>query len=257
MEAEDEDEDTLKTKLTTRLKSMKGWTEEYSQRLCVQVFTLKGKGDTSKFVAISLHAPYKKKKEIRHFCDLVKAFIGKVVTFHRLPVLVGGDFNSDIRHWIGSGFKGLYYETDRNPIDFITMKVPEEYHLKMEDVRQMECDEIAISERAEAIEVKLKDDSMTVAAYKEESIDNFFQHLCGDHMPLTVVVKYSPNAIQSEGSEQESMSLEKLKAKNAKSKRKIQKMKEIIRKMEEDHKAEIIRLKKQHKKKIAKLKEDC
>ena len=65
---------------------------------------------------------------------------------------------------------------------------------------------------------------MTVAECKAKSIDNFSKHLCGYHMPLTVVVKYSPNAIQSEGSEQESMSREELEAEIAKLKRKIREM---------------------------------
>ena len=144
-------EDAHKTKVTKTLESVDGWKTHYSKWLCVQVFTLKGKEDTSMFVAISLHAPYKDKKEIRQFCDLVKAFIEEVITFHRLPVLVGGDFNTDIRHWKGSGFKGLDYDTDCIPRDFITMKVPEEkYHLEMAEVQKMECDTIAIPKDAKA-----------------------------------------------------------------------------------------------------------
>lgn len=51
---------------------------------------LKEKGDTSKFVAISCHAPSKDKALNKAFCDLMKAFIEDVA--HNLPVLVGGDF---------------------------------------------------------------------------------------------------------------------------------------------------------------------
>ena len=255
-EAEDEDEDTLKTKLTTRLQSMEGWTEDYSQRLCVQVFTLKGKGDTSKFVAISLHAPYKNRGDNQDFCELVRDFIEEVDTVHRLPVLVGGDFNTDISCWKESGFKGLDYEAGRIPIDFITMKVcRKKNHLEIAEVQKMKCDEIAIPESAETIEVHLKDGSkMTVAECKEKSIDNFSKHLCGYHMPLTVVVKYSPNAIQSKGSKQESMSREKLEAEIAKLKREIQEMTVENEKVKEQHQAEIASLKKQHKEEIDSLK---
>ena len=98
---------------------------------------------------------------------------------------------------------------------------------------------------------------MTVAECKAKSIDNFSKHLCGYHMPLTVVVKYSPNAIQSEGSEQESMSREELEAENAKLKRKIQEMTVENEKVKEQHQADIVSLKKQHKEEIAMLKEDC
>ena len=98
---------------------------------------------------------------------------------------------------------------------------------------------------------------MTVAECKVKSIDNFSKHLCGYHMPLTVVVKYSPNAIQSEGSEQESMSREELEAEIAKLKRKIREMTVENEKVKEQHQADIVRLKKQHKEEIAMLKEDC
>ena len=222
------------TEVTKTLESVDGWTAQYSQRLCVQVFTLKGKKDTSMFVAISLHAPYKDKGDTQDFCDLVRDFIEEVVTDHRLPVLVGGDFNTDIFRWKDSGFKGLDYEAGRTPIDFITMKVPEEkYHLEMAEVRKMECDEIKIPEDTNSKEVRLKGGSkMTVAACKDRSTANFSKHLCGSHMPLTVVVKYSPNAIQSEGSEQESMSWEELEAENAKLKKENKKLRDKIRKME-------------------------
>ena len=239
--------------VTQTLRSVAGWKDEYSERLCVQVFTLKGKGDTSKFVAISLHAP--KYAENKPVCDLVKAFIEDVVTVHRLPVLVGGDFNSDIRHWNENhgDFLGLDYEgCNPKPIDFIVMKVPR--IMEMAKVQKMECHKITIT-NAEDIEVKLKDETiMTVAECKERSTANFSKHLCGSHMPLTVVVKYSPNAIQSEGSKQESMSWEKLKAENAKLKMQIQEMTVENKKVKERHQAEIASLKKQHKEEIDSLK---
>ena len=253
--------------VTHAMRSVAGWKNEYSEQLCVQVFTLKGKGDTSKFVAISLHAPYKNKGDTRDFCNLVFDFIEKVVTVHSLPVLVGGDFNTDIYRWKDSGFKGLDYEAGRTPIDFITMKVPEEeYHLEMAKVQKMECDEITITD-TEDIEVKLSPTTeMTVAACKDRSTANFSKHLCGDHMPLTVVVTYSPNAIQSEGSEQESMSREELEAKNAKLERKIQELtdenekvkeqhQEEIRKMEEQYQEEIRKMEEQHQEEIRKMEE--
>ena len=81
----------------------------------------------------------------------MRDFIEEVVTVHRLPILVGGDFNTDIFRWKDSGFKGLDYETDCIPRDFITMKVPEEkYHLEMAEVQKMECNTIAIPKDAKA-----------------------------------------------------------------------------------------------------------
>ena len=94
---------------------------------------------------------------------------------------------------------------------------------------------------------------MTVAECKAKSIDNFSKHLCGYHMPLTVVVKYSPNAIQSEGSEQESMSREELEAKNAKLERKIQELTDENEKVKEQHQEEIRKMEEQYQEEIRKM----
>ena len=179
------------------MSNLANWHDEYSQRLCVRVFTLVGKGNTSKFVAISLHAPNDVHMN-NTFCELVRAFIEEVVTVHRLPVLVGGDFNSDIRHWnLNDGdFLGLDYEAGRNPIDFIVMRVPTgNIHLEMAvSVRVMRQDEIDLPEDAQDLQVVMARGGMRqiipVREFKEQYSDSFFMHLCGNHMPLNTVIRY-------------------------------------------------------------------
>ena len=187
-----EDDDT-KT-VTEMLKSIKGWTE-CSKRLCLQVFKLKEKGDTSKFVAISLHAP--RKQETESFCDAVKVGIRKVVADHKLPVLVGGDFNTDIYDWKKDGFLGPHLSRHKR-IDFIVMKVPEENHLKMTKVQQLE--DIDIPAAAQNLEVmrKSEDTMITVSEFKEHYTYDFFIDLCDSHMPLTVVVTYHDQRVDQE-----------------------------------------------------------
>ena len=179
--------------VTEMLKSIEGWTTHpgYSKRLCLQVFTLKGKGDTSKFVAISLHAP---KTNTKHFCEMVKAGIEKVVADHKLPVLVGGDFNTDIYDWEKDGFLGLH-EARHKRIDFITIKVPKENHLEMGDVSNFE--HIDIPAAAQDLEVKRKGEAkpILVRRFREKYPYDFHIHLCDSHMPLTVVVTYHDQCV--------------------------------------------------------------
>ena len=200
LQCEDGDTKTV----TEMLKSIEGWTTHpgYSKRLCLQVFTLKGKGDTSKFVAISLHAP---KTNTKHFCEMVKAGIEKVVADHKLPVLVGGDFNTDIYDWKKDGFLGPHLSRHKR-IDFIVMKVPKENHLKMTKVQQLE--DIDIPAAAQNLEVmrKSEDTMITVGEFKEHYTYDFFIHLCDNHMPLTVVVTYHDQRV---GQEQERMQVER------------------------------------------------
>ena len=192
LQCEDGDTKTV----TEMLKSIEGWTTHpgYSKRLCLQVFTLKGKGDTSKFVAISLHAP---KTNTKHFCEMVKAGIEKVVADHKLPVLVGGDFNTDIYDWKKDGCLGLH-EARHKRIYFITIKVPKENHLEMGDVSNFEYIDIP----AQDLEVKRKSESkpILVRRFREEYPYDFFIHLCDSYMPLTVVVTYHDQCV---GQEQE------------------------------------------------------
>ena len=235
-----------KTKEVTKtLAGDKRWTA-YSKRLCVQVFSLKGKGDSSKFVAISLHAP-KPTNDNYSFCDLMKTAIKRIVKHHKLPVLVGGDFNTNITWWEKDGFEGLDYDAGRIPIDFITMKVPRKNnHLKMDKVQKMEGENIAIPEKARSIEVALKGGSMTVQIAKENAVGNFWSHLCDYHMPLTVDIVYSDVAYPTEGAHDEdekTSQVEDLKKENDRLKRKV---KELEKEIEE--------LKKQHEKELSKLK---
>ena len=186
-----EDDDTKI--VTDKLKSIKDWTK-YSERLCLQVFTLKEKGNTSKFVAISLHAP---RTNSKHFSDVVKAGIEKVVADHKLPVLVGGDFNTDIYEWKNDGFLGLHNGRHKR-IDFIVMKFPEKSHLEMGEVLKFE--NIAIPAAAQDLEVKRKSKTaqITVRQFVEEYLYDFYIHLCDSHMPLTVVVTYHDQCADQE-----------------------------------------------------------
>ena len=241
-----------KDKITKPLTADQRWTA-YSNRLCVQVFSLKGKEDSSQFVAISLHAPSKSKADNDSFCDLMKTAIEEIVEDQELPVLVGGDFNTNIRWWEKDGFEGLDYVPGRAPIDFITMKVPRiNNHLKMGKVQKMKGENIVIpvADDDESIEVKLKDGTETTAEdLKDKAVDDFFRHLCGCHMPLTVDIVYSDIAIPTEGAHDED-EVEDSKKQSDMLERKVKKLEkekdELKKKMEEmkeQHQAELSKLK--------------
>ena len=208
--------------VTATLKSVSGWTDDYSKRVCLHVFSLRGKGDAPpKFAAISLHAP-KGIQDNQSFCGPVKDAIERIVAHHNLPVLVGGDFNSDIYRWKVDGFQGLDYEAGRSPIDFITMKVPgSNNHLTIGKVQKMKCEEIKIN-NAEDIQVEFKDGSKTnIKDCKDKAADNLCRHVCGSHMPLTVPVLYRDNVISTEGDKDDIKTWEELVEENARLKEEL------------------------------------
>ena len=169
------------------------WDKKFSQRVCIRVFKLKEKGSTPKFVAISMHAPKKNNKDRKAFLDDMRTLIQLVVGEYGLPVLVGGDFNTDehIQDWERDRFTGLHYESERKRIDFITMKVPvDSSYLKLEEVKQFKFSDIAIPSTAEGIDVKDGGRKIKVKAFRSESEHRFFGSLCDHHMPLTVAVTY-------------------------------------------------------------------
>ena len=237
-----EDEET--GKVTTTLNAEEGWTAEYSKRLCMQVFSLNGKGDPLKFVAISVHAPNKEKCDAYTFCKLLKTAITNIVDKHKLPVLVGGDFNTNISGWKDEGFVGLDYDTECEPIDFITMKVPEKNkHLKMKKVQKKKREQIVTLE-ADHIKVELKNGrKMKVEALKDRAVDDFYGHLCGYHMPLTVDIVYSDVALPTEGAHDEdkkmSRELERLKEENDRLEGKVKELERKIEEMKKQHPAEL------------------
>ena len=170
--------------VTQTLRSVAGWKDEYSQRLCVQVFTLKGKRDTSKFVAISLHAP---RTDTETYCNTVKKAIGRVVATHNVPVIVGGDFNTDIYDWKYDHFLGVH-KTRHKRIDFIIMKVPSDNHLEIGHV--MPIEDIDIS-AVQDLRLRRGNGNLTkVSEFKEDYTYEFYQCLCDSHMPLTVPIKW-------------------------------------------------------------------
>ena len=175
LEGVDDDTDTI----TETMKSVQGRAHrEYSKRLCVKVFTLKGKRRTTKFVAISLHAP---RRNTKHFCDVVKASIEKVVADHKLPVLVGGDFNTDIYGWKNEGFLGLH-EARHKRIDFIVMKVPRRNRLRIAKVQMRE--NVVIPRKTQKLEVMREGERTSVKKFKKQYTYKFYQGLCDSHMPL-------------------------------------------------------------------------
>ena len=238
-------EDKETEEVTKTLTGVEGWTAADSERLCVEVFSLKKTKaqDSSKFVAISLHAP---RTDNASFCDLMKTAIKDIVDIHKLPVLVGGDFNTNIVGWKDEGFEGLDYDAEREPIDFITMKVPEKNnHLKMKKVQKMKRKQIITLEAED--EVVLKDGSRTtVEELKDKAVDNFSLHLCGYHMPLTVDIVY--DGIPTKGDEGKEMSWEEvLEEENDNLRNKIAELEKEIEEMKETHKVELTKLKKKSK----------
>ena len=177
-------EDT--TSVTEKLKSVNEWTEhsEYFDRLRIQVFSLTAMGDLSKFVAISLHAP---RSNTTHFCDKVKAFIKTVVDECELPVLVGGDFNTDVYDWRYDGFLGLH-KSRRRRIDFIAMRVPERSHLQIEKVQILEDITIPAEKTLEVM--RSEGEMISVNDFMEHSTYDFYRDLCDSHMPLTAEIEY-------------------------------------------------------------------
>lgn len=175
-------EDT--TAVIKSLKSVEGWAKHFN-RLCVQVFSQTATGGFSKFVAISLHAP---RSNTEHYCDVVKASIEKVVAVHKLPVLVGGDFNTDVYAWKNEGFLGLH-EARHKRIDFIVMKVPKRSHLKIANVEMLV--DIDIPTEAQKLEVmRIKGEIISVEEFKKHYIKDFYRDLCGSHVPLTAEIEY-------------------------------------------------------------------
>ena len=169
--------------ITETMKSVQGRAHrEYSKRLGVKVFTLKGKRRTTKFVAISLHAP---RRNTKHFCDVVKASIKKVVAHHKLPVLVGGDFNTDVYDWKNEGFLGLH-EARHKRIDFIVMKVPKRNRLRIGKVQMHE--NVVIPRETQKLEVMREGERTSVKKFKKQYTYNFYQGLCDSLMPLTAEI---------------------------------------------------------------------
>ena len=181
-----EDDDT--TVIKKSLKSVKDWAvhSEHFNRLCVQVFSPTAMGGLSKFVAISLYAP---RSNTKPFCNVVKASIKKVVAVHKLPVLVGGDFNTDIYDWKNDGFLGLH-EARHKRIDFIVMKVPKRSHLKIVKVQVHE--DIAIPAEVQKSEVMRSegDEMISVKDFTKHYTHEFYRDLCDSHMPLTAEIEY-------------------------------------------------------------------
>ena len=190
--------------LVNKIMTDTGWTDIQFQRVCIRVFTLHERGKTSKFVAIGVHA----NNDVyinEAFCRLLKITVEKISEVQgpcALPVILGGDFNSDIRYWeIDSVFLGLMYETDRNPIDFITLKPVRDSHLEMAEVRVTQYTEIKIPPKAQELKVQIKVRArtgkkkkkimLTVAELKRKYGEKLhIRYLCGGHRPLTVVVKF-------------------------------------------------------------------
>ena len=185
-----EDHDT--TTVTELMKSVKGWGVDHSNQLCVQVFSLTAMGELSKFVAISLHAP---RSNTKAFCEVVKTSIATVVAVHKLPVLVGGDFNMDVYRWRDDGFLGLHKSRYKR-IDFIMMKVPERIHLKIVKVQILDID---IPEDVQTSKVMRSEGEMiSVKDFKEHYTYDFYRDLCDSHMPLMAEIEYHMRKAMSE-----------------------------------------------------------
>ena len=148
------------------------------------MFTLLGEGDTSKFVAISLHAP---KTDTETYCNAVKEAIGRVVAKHNVPVIVGGDFNTDIYDWKYDHFLGLH-KTRHKRNDFIIMKVPRDNHLEIGNVTPLEDIDTST---VQDLRLRRGNGRVTqLSEFKEDYTYEFYQHLCDSHMPLTVAIKW-------------------------------------------------------------------
>ena len=196
--------------VTQIVLTVMGWTNEDSQRVCLQVFTLQGKGEASRFAAIGVHAPRDVRAENdrpdehrknERFCKLLKIVIEKISEVYRphaLPILIAGDFNSDIKHWNSYRFLVPEYETDRNPIDFIALKITKVNHLEIAEVTEKQYHDILIPQEAQDLLVK-KDDAMRTVRICCENLYLFYKYLCGSHRPLSAEVTYSEAIIPASG----------------------------------------------------------
>ena len=185
-------------------RNVTDWTDEDFQRVCIQVFTLQGKGEASRFAAIGVHAPRDIHGRNERFCRLLKIVIETISEVHRpvVPILLAGDFNSDIRHWNSYRFLVPEYEPDRNPIDFIALKITKVNHLEIAEVTEKPYSDIKIPQEAQDLLVKQDGAMKTVRQLIEECGEDrysFFNCLCGGHRPLSAVVTYSEAIIPASG----------------------------------------------------------
>lgn len=222
----------------TVAKTVEGhkWIANYSNEVCIHMFTLKGRGDQAKFVAISLHAPKGSKDVTKAFLGHVRTLIGRVVDDHGLPVLVGGDFNTDDRDiiddWKKDRFIGLNYDSERRRIDYITMKVPEHSnYLEMAKVKQMKFSDIVIPQ-LQGFEVKEDGKTIEVQDFRRQYEYRFFGSLCDHHMPLTVGILVKKEVARADGKSE----LQEMEEQHRKNQEKIKHLlMELLQKTEEFH----------------------
>ena len=188
-------EESLRTDVTHVIMTVMGWSDKDSHRVCIQVFTQQGSGET--FVAIGVHAPIDR-QDCHTFCDLLKIAVEKINEVLALPVLLAGDFNCDIRVWRSPTFLVPEYIIDRSPIDFIALKITSDSHLAIENMTMTQYSEMIIPDDARQLHVKAQDKQRKSTSTVDQLIQKysqdlypFYAKLCDGHRPLSAEVKYS------------------------------------------------------------------
>ena len=184
-------EESLRTDVTHVIMTVMGWSDKYFHRVCIQVFTQQGREETSKFVAIGVHAP---RQDNYTFLELLKIAVEKINEVLALPVLLAGDFNHYIMDWQSPTFLVTKCETDRYDIDFIVLKITSDSHLAFEDMTMTQYSEIIIPDDARQLEVKVQDSSRMLTVdelIQAQGLKEFYKMLCGGHRPLSTEVTNS------------------------------------------------------------------
>ena len=227
------------TGVTRVIMNVMGWSDKDSHRVCIQVFTQQGRGKTSKFVAIGVHAP----RDIHKcyaFCNLLMIAVEKINDVLALPVLLAGDFNCDIRARQSPTFLVPEYVIDRSPIDFIALKIASDSHLAIENMKMTQYGEIGIPDAAQKLKVQVqgKKGKSTVKKLIQKYSQNlypFYVQLCGGHRPLSAEVKNS-NAMSPKEVARRARRVKELEDENKKMKKNVARLAKRVEELEDENK---------------------
>ena len=212
-------EESLRTDVTRVIMTVMGWSDKYFHRVGIQVFTQQGRGETSRFVAIGVHAPIDR-QDCHTFGELLKIAVEKINEVLALPVLLAGDFNCDITAWGSSTFLVPQYPAGRSPIDFIALKITSDSHLAIENMTMTQYSEVLIPDAARQLKVKVQNkQSLPMPTVDQliqkysQNLYTFYVQLCDGHRPLSAEVKNS-NAMSPEEVARHARRVEELEDEN-------------------------------------------
>ena len=234
-------EESLRTDVTRVIMTVMGWSDKYFHRVCIQVFTQQGRGETSRFVAIGVHAPIDR-QDCHTFGELLKIAVEKINEVLALPVLLAGDFNCDITAWGSSTFLVPQYPAGRSPIDFIALKITSDSHLAIENMTMTQYSEVLIPDAARQLKVKVQNkQSLPMPTVDQliqkysQNLYTFYVQLCDGHRPLSAEVTNS-NAMSPEEVARHAERGKELEDENKKLKQEVTRHAEREKELEDENK---------------------